>query len=100
MAWLRRVEAGHRIDVGCLRIGPAYVLHMPGELFVEYQLTAQKMRPDDFVCMAAYSDHGPAYICTKRAYPQGGYEAGASRVAPEVEDVLMGVIRNLLGIAK
>ena len=29
---------------------------MPGELFVEYQLAAQKMRPDHFVCMAAYAD--------------------------------------------
>jgi len=50
--------------------------------------------------MAAYSDHGPAHICTKAAYPQGGYEVGASRVAPEVEDVLMTAMRDLLGVSK
>ena len=72
---------------------------MPGELFVEYQLAAQKMRPDDFVSMAAYGDWGPGYIGTKIAYSQGGYETGwVSRVAPEVEDVLMPAIRDLLGL--
>jgi len=96
LVWIYLTRAGRKIDIGCLHVGPAYVLHMPGELFVEYQLAAQKMRPDAFICMAAYSDHGPAYICTKKAYPQGGYEAGASRCAPEVEDVLMPVIRELV----
>ena len=33
---------------------------MPGELFVEYQLAAQQMRPNDFVAMAAYGDYGGA----------------------------------------
>ena len=61
------------------------MLHLPGELFVEYQLAAQKLRPDLFVAMAAYGDYGPGYIGTEVAYPQGGYETGpqASLVAPE-----------------
>src|SRR5690606_16645322 len=41
LAWLKRVEAGKTIDVSCLKLGPARVLHMPGELFVEYQLAAK-----------------------------------------------------------
>ena len=74
------------------------MLQIPGELFVEYQLAAQKMRPDNFVCMAAYGEYGTGYIGTKIAYEQGGYETGhVSRVAPEVEDVLMSAMRNLLG---
>ena len=61
------------------------------------QLAAQKMRPDLFVCMAAYGDHGPGYICTNVAYSQGGYEVGSpSNTAPEVEDVLMSAMRDLL----
>jgi hypothetical protein len=73
------------------------VLHMPGELFVEYQLAAQKMRPDAPVLMAAYGDYGPGYIGLAHSYPQGGYETGpVSRVAPEVEPVLMDAIRELL----
>jgi hypothetical protein len=97
LAWLHRLRAGHRIDLTCLQLGPAYVLHMPGELFVEYQLAAQAVRPNAMVCMAAYGDLGPGYICTKIAYSQGGYESGpVSRVAPSVEGVLMEAIRELL----
>jgi len=99
LAWLRRCQMGDRIDIGCLSIGPANILHMPGELFVEYQLAASSMRPDRFVAMAAYSDYGPGYIGTKVAYGQGGYETSdrASRVAPEVEAVLVSAIAKLLG---
>jgi hypothetical protein len=97
LAWARRCEAGEKIDLTCLHIGPAYVLHMPGELFVEYQLAAQRMRPEAPVLMAAYGDYGPGYIGTAIAYTQGGYEVGpVSRVAPEVEGVLMGGMRELL----
>ncbi len=97
LVWTRRCEEGHSIELSSLRLGPAYVVHMPGELFVEYQLAAQKSLPDSTVCMAAYGDYGPGYIGTEISYPQGGYETGiASRVAPEVEEVLMAALRELL----
>ena len=98
LVWLRRCKAGDTIDVACLRLGKARVLHLPGELFVEYQLAAQKLRPDLFVAMAAYGDYAPGYIGTEIAYPQGGYETSpaSSLVAPGVERVLMDVVRRLL----
>jgi hypothetical protein len=102
LAWVVRRKAGLAIDVACLRVGRARVLHMPGELFVEYQLAAKKMRPDLGVAMAAYGDYGPAYIGTTAAYAEGGYEtsARASNVAPEVEPVLMDAMRHLLGTGR
>jgi len=98
LAWLRRSKAGHRIDVGCLALGRARVLHLPGELFVEYQLAAKAERRDLFVAMAAYGDYGPYYIGTTVAYTEGGYETEprSSNVAPEVQPVLMGAIQRLL----
>ena len=98
LVWLRRCRSGDTIDISCLHLGKARVLHLPGELFVEYQLAAQKLRPDLFVALAAYGDYGPGYIGTEVAYSQGGYETGprASLVAPKVEGVLMGVIKKLL----
>ncbi|MFO1096634.1 MAG: hypothetical protein U0992_25490 [Planctomycetaceae bacterium] len=86
------------IDVGCLTLGNARILHMPGELFVEYQLAAQELRPDLFVCMAAYGDYAPWYIGTDIAYDEEGYETsrGASLVAPGSEAVLVGAMRELL----
>ncbi|MCC6882071.1 MAG: hypothetical protein IT576_07965 [Verrucomicrobiales bacterium] len=100
LAWVRRVQSGHRIDITCLRVGNARMLHLPGELFVEYQLAAKAMRPDLHVMMAAYGDYGPAYIGTAAAYPEGGYETGptSSNVAPEAEQVLMGAMKTLLEV--
>ncbi len=98
LAWLNLRRQGETIDLSELRLGHASILHLPGELFVEYQLFAQRLRPDLFVAMAAYGDYGPGYIGTRIAYTQGGYETGtASRVAPEVEDVLVTALRDLLG---
>lgn len=99
LAWLERQESGHQFDISCLSLGNARILHMPGELFVEYQLAAKKQRPDLFVAMAAYGDYSPGYIGTAVAYEQGGYETSeaASNVAPEVEGVLMGAVKHLLG---
>ncbi len=97
LVWLRRAQRGDKIELTCLKLGPGYILHMPGELFIEYQLAAQKMRPDAPVCMAAYGDYGSGYIGTHIAYSQGGYETGpVSRVAPKVEEVLVAGLKELL----
>jgi hypothetical protein len=99
LAWLKRCQAGHQVPIACLRVGKARVLHMPGELFIEYQLAAKAMRPDLPVMMAAYGEYGPGYIGTAAAYAEGGYEtsAGASSVSPAAEAVLTGAMRQLLG---
>ncbi|QDV46938.1 hypothetical protein Enr13x_68470 [Stieleria neptunia] len=99
LAWLGRCQSGHKIDLTCLAVGDVRILHMPGELFVEYQLAAKKMRDDLHVAMAAYGDYGPGYIGTEIAYGQGGYETSerASRVDKSCEQVLMDNIAKLLG---
>lgn len=98
LAFLERCRANRDTDITCLSLGPARILHLPGELFVEYQLAAKALRPGQFTAMAAYGDYGPGYIGTAVAYSQGGYETSpaSSNVGPEVEEVLMGAIRRLL----
>ncbi len=97
IVWSDRCRQGKKINISCLSIGRARILHMPGELFVEYQLAAKAERPDLFVAMAAYGDYGPEYICTAAAYQEGGYEAGeASGVSPGSEIILMTAIKKLL----
>ncbi len=98
LAWFERCQAGHQVEVTCLQLGDIRVLHMPGELFVEYQLAAKAMRSDLHVAMAAYGDYGPGYIGTKVAYGEGGYETGpsASNVSPAAEEVLMQAMRRVL----
>lgn len=98
LAWLRRTESKRPVMLSCLSLGEARILHMPGELFVEYQLAAQKMAPANFVAMAAYGEYGPGYIGTEVAYSQGGYETSerASRVSGKVEQVLSQAMKKLL----
>ncbi|MEW6303841.1 MAG: hypothetical protein AB1705_10245 [Verrucomicrobiota bacterium] len=98
LAWLKRCQSGHEIELTCLRLGNARVVHLPGELFVEYQLAAKQMRPGSFVALAAYGDYAPGYIGTAIAYEQGGYETSprASNVAPGVEKVLLEGMQKLL----
>jgi hypothetical protein len=99
LAWYQRSTAGEKVNISALKIGKNWLLNLPGELFVEYQLNAQKLRPaDEQVCTAAYEEYGPGYIGTKISYTQGGYETTdiVSGVAPEVENVLMQAIRAVL----
>ncbi|MCR9292323.1 MAG: hypothetical protein NXI32_06360 [bacterium] len=101
VAYLRRVEQGKTISVSCLQLGDNQILFLPGELFVEYQLAAQAMRPEANVMVAAYGEYGTGYIGTRVAYPQGGYEVSerASNVGPEAEAILLDAMRTVLKAA-
>jgi hypothetical protein len=59
LAWLRRCHAGHKIDIACLGLGRARILHLTGEAFVEYQLAAKAARLDLFVVVAACGEKSP-----------------------------------------
>lgn len=94
---LRRQEAGKKIDLTCLKLGSARIVHLPGEPFIEYQLAAKAFRKDLFVAVAGYGDYAPGYICNEEGYRQGGYEAGqASAANPKIEKTLMEAIQKLL----
>jgi hypothetical protein len=80
LAWLARLD--RPIELTCLDLGRALVLNLPGEPFIEYQLKAQEMRKDVFVCVASYGDGGPGYIPTDHAYLEGGYEPTVALARP------------------
>jgi hypothetical protein len=94
LAWLDRIE--RPIELTCLDLGPAQVLHLPGEPFVEYQLRAQEMRPDQFVCVAGYGDDGPGYLPPAAAYLQGGYEPTVALSGPRSEAIINQAMARLL----
>lgn len=96
LAWSERRQMGKTIPVGCLYIGNERILHLPGELFVEYQLAAKSFDPKLSVHMAAYGDYGPFYIGTAKAYAEGGYEIVTSPVTEEAEKPVMAAIEALL----
>ena len=96
VAFAERIE--QPIELSSLGIGPVRILHLPGEAMVEFQLYAQRLMPEHFVATAAYGDCGPGYICTERAFEEGGYEPTDSLVAPLSESMLKRAIRQLLGV--
>src|SRR5262245_52624881 len=72
LAWLKRLD--RPIEIGCLDFGGrVFVLHLPGESFIEYQLAAQKMRPDQTVLVAGYGDDGCGFVPTPKGYLECGY---------------------------
>jgi pimeloyl-ACP methyl ester carboxylesterase len=99
LAWLGRVRARPTVQLCRLQVGPVTLLHLPAESFIEYQLYAQSLRPDDFVAVAAYGESGPGYICCDAAFSEGGYEPTDARVGPPSEWRYKAAIQELVGVA-
>ena len=96
LAWIERCGSGHPLELSCLSISHVQMLHLPGEPFVQYQLAAQQMRPDRFVCVAGYGDCGMGYIGGDRIFTDlGGYEQTYSFAGP-CESLFIATIRTLL----
>ncbi|MGC4054024.1 MAG: hypothetical protein QM757_33485 [Paludibaculum sp.] len=85
------------LNASLLSVGPVRIVHLPGEPMLEFQRFAQIAAPGLFVAMAGYGDIAPGYLCTDRAYDQGGYEPGASNTTKGAEGVLKQTLRALLG---
>ena len=71
LSWRERADAGHKIDVPMLDFGVAQLVLLPAESYVEYQLLAQRLRPDSFVVVAGYGECAPGYIPTEKAVDEG-----------------------------
>src|SRR5262249_37884269 len=67
----KRADAGHRVDVPVSDFGKAQLVLLPGESYVEFQLQAQKQRPDSFVMALGYGECAPGYVPIERAFEEG-----------------------------
>lgn len=94
--WLAWVASKRPILLSTLDLGAATLLHLPAETFVEYQLDAQRSRPDTFLATAAYGDGGPWYIPLTRSFAEGGYEPSVALVSQDTEPSYRKAIANLL----
>jgi len=94
--WLMRVGSRRPILLSRLQLDGVEVLHLPSETFVEYQLAAQRVRPDTSLATAAYGDGGPWYIPLARSYAEGGYEPTVAFVSPRTEPLYQTAIEDLL----
>ena len=97
LSWRHRVTANQPIMVPTVDFGFAAILLLPGESYVEFQLAAQKMRPDTFVCVAGYGDGATGYIPTEQHWKERDPNLGDwCWVAPGAEQRLLTTIRQAL----
>ena len=96
LAWLLRAATGRPLPLSRLRLNDVDVLHLPGEMFVEYQLHARALHPRRAVAVAAYGDDGAWYVPTRAELGRGGYEASVAFTGPEAEDLFTAAIARLL----
>lgn len=97
LSWRKRTDAGLPIDVAALDLGQAQLLLLPGESYVEYQLLAQRIRPDSFVVTMGYGECAPGYIPTDKHFEEkDGNLNDWCWVAPGSEAMLDRVIRTAL----
>lgn len=94
--WLIRAAAKRPILLSRLELGGVTLLHLPAETFVEYQLEAQRQRPDTMLATAAYGDGGPWYIPLHRSFAEGGYEPSVAFEAADSELAYRKAIADLL----
>ncbi len=95
LAFAQRIE--RPIIVSSLQMGDVFLLHLPGETFLEYQLYAQRTAPHKFVAVAGYGEYDPVYLCTEIAFKEGGYEPTEAMSGPKSEPLTKAAIRQLLG---
>lgn len=97
LSWRKRADAGHKIDVPVIDFGAAQYVVMPGESYVEYQLMAQKLRPDSFVVVAGYGECAPGYIPTAKAVEEGDTNLRDwNWVAPGAEKAMAAALEEVL----
>jgi hypothetical protein len=53
-----------------INFGPARLVLLPAESYVEYQLYAQQLCPEAFVVVMGYGECAPGYIGTDQAYAE------------------------------
>jgi hypothetical protein len=88
--WARRVleqkranalPSGEPTEMQSLRIGPLALVSIPGEPFQEIGHAIEKQNRGALgttgIWPVGYTNDGIGYLCTDRAYTEGGYEPGA-----------------------
>lgn len=97
LSWRDRLESGQAVDLPVLDLGEAVLALLPGETYVEYQLLAQKLRPEALVLAIGYGEAGTGYIPTAlQVAEHDGNLSDWCWVSPGAEAVLTEGLRKAL----
>ncbi len=97
LSWRKRIASGQDIDVPLVDFGAAQLLLLPAEMYVEFQLYAQALRPKSFVMVVGYGECAPGYIPIERAWTEHDENLNDwSWIAPGMESRVKAAIREVL----
>ncbi len=99
LSWRDRVDSGQTVDLPVLDLGSAVLTLLPGESYVEYQLLAQRLRPDAFVIAIGYGESATGYIPTSlQVAEHDGNLRDWCWVAPSAEGILKHALDRVLRV--
>ncbi|MBI4582108.1 MAG: neutral/alkaline non-lysosomal ceramidase N-terminal domain-containing protein [Planctomycetes bacterium] len=85
------------LEVQAIRISrEVAIVTLPGEIFVEFGLAIKRASPFKTTLIIELANDNPAYIPTKQAFAEGGYETVNSRIAPGGGEMLTEAAIELL----
>lgn len=85
------------LEVQAFRLSDSVaVVALPGEVFVEFGLAIKQGSPFATTIVVELANDSPAYIPTRQAYAEGGYEPTNSRVAPGGGEQMVKTAKSLL----
>jgi hypothetical protein len=98
LSWRKRCAEGRPIDVPAIDFGPAQVVLLPGESYVEFQLLAQRLRPHQFIMALGYGECATGYVPTALAVAEEDTNLRDwCWVAPGAEEKLSRALAEALG---
>ncbi|MEW4569910.1 hypothetical protein AB1L88_18750 [Tautonia sp. JC769] len=101
LSWQQRCDSGRPIDMPALDFGPAQLVLLPGESYVEFQLLAQQLRPDQFIMALGYGECAPGYIPTDRAASESDTNLSEwCWVAPGADPILRSALAEALDASR
>ncbi len=85
-------------EIQVFGIGDARIIGIQGEIFVEFGLAIKSESPFSKTCVIELANGVlPGYVCTAKAFEEGGYEAGSSLMTASAGEML---VRKTCGLLK
>ncbi|MBI2424260.1 MAG: DUF2920 family protein [Candidatus Hydrogenedentes bacterium] len=98
LSWRKHHAERPEIEAPAIDFGQGIFVLMPAESFVEYQIMAQRMRPDRMVFVAGYGESAPGYIPSRHAVDENFIPVHDwCWVAPPAPEAMRDALHEALG---
>jgi hypothetical protein len=85
-----------KIKLTVLRIGSLLIAGISGELMTEIGLEIKSLSPFPETIIVTHCNGSSGYICTDKAFKEGGYEVSVTKLQPGAEKLLISKYQELI----